>query len=186
MRINLIEISQKAACLGKEGDWQMQEMDQIYQEYAQLVYRYLVSLCHDREWAKDMAQETFLRAVERIDSYQNNGNSKITTWLCQIARYVWYQELAKRSKKQTVELTDETAADRDKEPEELLLRRETRVELFRAVQALEEPARSVVHLRLSGELTFGEIGEILGRSENWARVTYYRSREKLAARIRKE
>ena len=85
-----------------------------------------------------------------------------------------------------MELTDETAADRDKEPEELLLRRETRVELFRAVQALEEPARSVVHLRLSGELTFGEIGEILGRSENWARVTYYRSRERLAARIRKE
>ena len=54
------------------------------------------------------------------------------------------------------------------------------------MQSLGEPARSVVHLRLSGELTFGEIGEILGRSENWARVTYYRSRERIAAQIRKE
>lgn len=160
-------------------------MDQIYQEYAQLVYRYLVSLCHDREWAEDMVQETFLRAVERIDSYQNTGGSRITTWLCQIAKYIWYQELEKRSRKQTGELTDDMAADREKEPEELLLHRETRVELYRAVMSLKEPARSVVHLRLSGELSFREIGEILNRSENWARVTYYRSREKIAAYIRK-
>ena len=160
-------------------------MEHIYQEYAQLVYRYLISLCHDREWAKDMVQETFLRAVERIDSYQNNGTSRITTWLCQIAKYVWYQELEKRGRKQAAELPEGLAANRDKEPEELLLHRETRVELFRAVQSLDEPARSVVHLRLSGELTFGEIGEILGRSENWARVTYYRSRERIAAQIRK-
>lgn len=165
----------------------MQDIEQLYQEYAQLVYKYLVSLCHDRDWAEDMTQETFLRAVAKLDSYQNDGNSRITTWFCQIAKHVWYQELEKKKKKgQIGKLSDRMIADSQNEPEILLQCKETRIELFRTVQALKEPDRSVVHLRMSGELTFGEIGEILGRSENWARVTYYRSREKLARYMREE
>lgn len=45
--------------------------------------------------------------------------------------------------------------------------------------SLEDPMREVMYLRLIGNLTFGQIGEIMGRSENWARVTYYRGKEKI-------
>lgn len=45
--------------------------------------------------------------------------------------------------------------------------------------SLEDPMREVMYLRLIGNLTFGKIGEIMGRSENWARVTYYRGKEKI-------
>ena len=47
------------------------------------------------------------------------------------------------------------------------------------VQQLPEQMKDVMMLRLSGELSFREIGEILGKSENWARVTYYRAKNKL-------
>ena len=54
-----------------------------------------------------------------------------------------------------------------------------RQELFRRIHALPEKTREVVYLRLSGELPFSEIGAILGESETWARVTFYRAKQKL-------
>ena len=58
----------------------------------------------------------------------------------------------------------------------------SRMELIRLVHELPEPAREVVYLRAFGGLSFAEIGEVQGRSENWARVTFYRAKEKLKGR----
>ena len=60
-----------------------------------------------------------------------------------------------------------------------VLREETRLELLKRVHALAEPAREVVYLRTWGNLSFKEIGAVLGRTENWARVTFYRAKEQL-------
>lgn len=51
------------------------------------------------------------------------------------------------------------------------------MEVFKDMQKLPPAMREVIYLRITGELTFGEIGEIMGRSENWARVTFYRGKE---------
>ena len=56
---------------------------------------------------------------------------------------------------------------------------EDRLELLRRVHALHEPAREVVYLRTYGNLSFREIGAVLGKTENWARVTFYRAKEQL-------
>ncbi len=48
----------------------------------------------------------------------------------------------------------------------------------------EEPAREIMHLRIFGNLSFREIGEVMGKSENWARVTYYRAKERLRKECR--
>ncbi len=54
-----------------------------------------------------------------------------------------------------------------------------KIALYKAIHSLAEPMREVVHMRLSGEFTFAEIGTILGKSENWARVTFYRAKQKI-------
>ena len=54
-----------------------------------------------------------------------------------------------------------------------------RMDLLRRIHALPEPGREVVYLRAFGSLSFREIGELLGRTEAWARVTFYRSKEQL-------
>jgi len=51
--------------------------------------------------------------------------------------------------------------------------------MFRMLHSLPEPMREVMYLRLSGELSFREIGGILNQSESWARVTFYRGKKKL-------
>ena len=50
---------------------------------------------------------------------------------------------------------------------------------MQALHEIKEPMREVLYLRLMGELSFREIGQIMGQSENWARVTFYRGKTKL-------
>ncbi|MMZ68980.1 RNA polymerase sigma factor [compost metagenome] len=64
-------------------------------------------------------------------------------------------------------------------PEEVNLFQSNKMDLYRAIHQLSEPMREIVHMRISGEFSFAEIGEILGKSENWARVTFYRAKQKI-------
>ena len=63
--------------------------------------------------------------------------------------------------------------------EESVLEQEGRMDLLKLVHNLPEPQREVVYLRAFGGLSFREIGDVCGRTETWARVTFYRSKEKL-------
>lgn len=153
-----------------------EDLDEIYREYANHVYRYLYSLTHDAELAKELTQETFYRAVYSIQTY--NGSCKISVWLCQIAKHVWYQELEKRNRHRNQPLHESVPAP-GLSPEDSLLLQSNKMELYKAIHQLSEPMREIVHMRLSGEFSFAEIGEILGKSENWARVTFYRAKQKI-------
>ena len=63
--------------------------------------------------------------------------------------------------------------------EEGLLEQEGRLELLRSIHSLPPDQREVVYLRAFGGLSFREIGDVLGKTETWARVIFYRSKEKL-------
>ena len=150
--------------------------EDIYREYADIVFRYLVCLCRDTDLAEELTQETFCRAIQ--SSYKVREDCKVSTWLCQIAKHVWYQELEKR-KKHTHHLLDENFADEGESPEEIVIRAEEKMELFQKVHALKETEKEIVLLRITGAFAFREIGELFGKSENWARVTFYRAKQKL-------
>jgi RNA polymerase sigma-70 factor (ECF subfamily) len=80
-------------------------LEQAYKEHARSVFKYLLSLSHDENLAEELTQETFYRAVYSIERY--DGSCKISVWLCQIAKHVWYQELEKRNRKKTDALTED-------------------------------------------------------------------------------
>ena len=58
--------------------------------------------------------------------------------------------------------------------------------ILKALHGLKEPVRETVYLRLIGNLTFAQIGEIMGRSENWARVNFYRGKEMIMREVKKD
>lgn len=152
------------------------DMEQTYKEHARSVFKYLLSLSHDESLAEELTQETFYRAVYSIEKY--DGSCKISVWLCQIAKHIWYQELEKRKRIKTEELTEEiTSSDLSLEDRSILFK--DKMELYKAINMLSEPMKDVVYMRLSGEFSFSEIGEILGKSENWARTTFYRAKQKI-------
>ncbi|WP_018752893.1 RNA polymerase sigma factor [Paenibacillus sanguinis] len=152
------------------------DLEEIYKNHANSVYRYLLSLTHDDDWAEELTEETFYRAVYSIDTY--DGSCQIRVWLCQIAKHIWYQELAKKTKQAHHELHEDIPSP-SKSPEEAALFQSHKMDLYKAIHQLSEPMREVVHMRISGEFSFAEIGEILGKSENWARVNFYRAKQKL-------
>lgn len=153
----------------------MDDMQQIYREYAKTVYKYLLSLCHNEDLAEELTQETFYQAVRSIGRY--DGSCKISVWLCQIAKHLWYHHL--RKAKREVPLPEEAPLPPVHSAEEAALETSGQMELLRLVHALPEPEREVVYLRAFGGLSFREIGAVLGRTETWARVTFYRAKERV-------
>jgi RNA polymerase sigma-70 factor (ECF subfamily) len=153
----------------------MPDPDTIYEEYGLTVYRYVLSLTHDRQLAEELTQDTFCKAVFSLHKFE--GKCKISVWLCQIAKHLWYQHLEKQKHPQSP-LTEDFP-DTGDSVETRVLDDAERIEVYRAVHLLEEPYREVMLLRVTGDFTFKEIGEIMGKTENWARVTYFRAKEKV-------
>lgn len=154
----------------------MLNMESVYKEYAVVVYKFLMSLCYEEDLAEELTQETFYQAVRSVERY--DGSCKVSTWLCQIAKHLWYREVERRKKKGTSQLTEDLLL-KDQSVEEGLALKEEKMELFRKVHVLDEISKEIVLLRVTGAFSFKEIGEIFGKNENWARVTYYRAKQKL-------
>ena len=153
----------------------MDDMQQIYRQYARTVYKFLLAQCGNPDLAEELTQETFYQAIRSIDRF--DGSCKLSVWLCQIAKHLWYQHLRKR--KREVPLPDEPPDIPIPSAEEGVLEQEGRLELLKQIHALPELQREVVYLRAFGGLSFREIGDVLGKTENWARVTFYRGKEQL-------
>ena len=160
----------------------MDDMDAIYRNHAQTVYKFLLAQCHDPDLAEDLTQETFYQAVRSIGRF--DGSCKLSVWLCQIARHVLWQELRKRGKTDFAELADSIPDPGNPDAETQVLQSEDRVGLYRAIHRLSEKEREVVLYRITGELSFREIGEILEKSENWARTTFYRAKLRLREELK--
>lgn len=154
----------------------MQSIEEVYRQHAQTVFRYLLSLTGDEDLSEELTQETFYQAIRSSGRF--DGNCKVTTWLCAIAKNVLLSHRRKHPAAEDLEAADLTVPSAEQEASLSL----SRVELMKSLHGMPEPYREVLYLRLFGDLSFREIGDVFGKSENWARVTFYRGKEK----IRKE
>ncbi len=154
----------------------MQDIKQIYEEYFETVNKYLFCLTHDNDISEELTQETFYKAVQKIDTYK--GKCKMSVWLCQIAKHLWYDQCRKKQKTIDVEenLFDVQALE---STESQVISNEEKISLYKKMQKLDEKTREVIYLRITGELSFKEIATILDKTENWARITFYRGKNKL-------
>jgi RNA polymerase sigma-70 factor (ECF subfamily) len=150
--------------------------EEIYEENYPIVYGYLLSLCGDIPLAEDLAAETFFKAFLHPRRY--SGQCKLSTWLCAIGRNLYLNERKRQNRHRALTTRPATSPD----PEALLLEKEQIAESYRAAQQLEAPASQVFFMRLEG-FSFRQIGEALGKTENWARVTFYRAKVKIQERM---
>ena len=153
-------------------------MEEIYKEYSKIVYNYLLSLSCNSEVAEELMQETFYNAVKNINKFRNESSMK--TWLCRIAKNKWIDYLKK------TKTVSEVSIDEIEEKfilvnsfEDEFTDQEKVIDLYKKIHNLDEKTREVIYLRIRADLGFKEIGEIMGESEAWARVTFYRAKVKL-------
>ena len=158
------------------------DLGAVYQKHAASVYRFLLAKTGSSQLAEELTQETFYQAVKSIDRY--DGSSRITTWLIGIAKNVLGNYARKhRSMPAPDEVLEQIPVSSAEDEAMSGLGRE---EILSAVHRIPEPGREVVYLRLLGTLSFREIGSVLGQTENWARVTYYRAKLQLMKELKSE
>lgn len=155
----------------------MQDIEKVYEEYFETVYKYLFCLTHNSDLSEELTQETFYRAVQKIGSFKEE--CKISVWLCQIAKNLWYDEIKKDKKINKANEEELGLITSSENLEDMIISNEKKMELYRKMQKLDELTREVIYLRITGELSFKEIGNILNKTENWARVTFYRGKNKM-------
>ena len=155
----------------------MQDIEKIYKEYFETVNKYLFCLTHNNDISEELTQETFYKAVKKINTYK--GECKMSVWLCQIAKNLWYDQCRKNKKNIDIEEIETIYFQDSNIVEEKIISNEEKISMYKKMQKLDEKTREVVYLRITGELSFKEIGNILNKSENWARVTFYRGKNKL-------
>lgn len=161
-------------------------MEEIYNRYSKLVYNYLKSLCNDSEVAEELTQETFYKAIKSVNKFK--GECKVSTWLCQIAKNIFCDYLSKEKKAKFISLDDDYIKNLivEKNFEENAEDKNELINLYKQIHKLDEKTREVFYLRIKGEFSFKEIGEILNQSEQWARTTYYRGKIKLKEELNNE
>lgn len=151
----------------------MQVNEEIYQQYADYVYKYPLSITGNKDIAEEITQETFYQAIKSINKF--DGSCRLGTWLCSIAKNQLATYRKKHPAMDPIENLTLTASSSEYD----VLSNIEKTMLYKRIHLCSEPYRELLCLRLFAELSYKEIGEILGKSENWARVSYYRAKEML-------
>lgn len=154
----------------------MQEkLEKIYEKYYQTVFKYLICLTKNTDIAEELTQETFYKMIKKINTYK--GNCKFSVWLCEIAKNTWYDELRKNKRKLDYKTEENLSSGIN--IEEDYISKEKVEEVYQKIEKFDRATKRVMFLRINSELSFKQIGDILGRSETWARVTFYRAKQRI-------
>lgn len=139
------------------------------------MYRYIRRLSGDENTAEEITSETFFKAMRGISSFR--GDCDVRVWLCQIAKNCYYSHLKKA--KHTDSIDDAALAELPSEErtvEEQCVNREDAERIRTVLHNMPEPYKEVFMWRVFAELSFRQIGQVFGKSENWACVTYHRAK----------
>ncbi|MFD5021881.1 RNA polymerase sigma factor [Paenibacillus sp. NPDC058367] len=147
------------------------ELEGVYDQYFRDVYIFVLSLSRDEQIAEEITQETFFKALKRIDQFR--GDCKMSVWLCQIAKNTYFSYMDGQRKLASLAVQEEEGSIN---LEQKLIDQTEAMRIHKVLHVLNEPYKEVFMLRLFGELSFDHISQIFGRTESWARVTYHRAR----------
>lgn len=149
--------------------------EEIYREYYAIVYGFLINLCKNECVSEEITAETFYKAFKSYAKF--DGNVKISTWLCQIAKNEYFRYYKKSKRLKNLDEADELCGIQIFE--DLISDKDDAIKIHKLLHNLNEPYREVFTLRVLGELSFRDIAIIFDKSETWARVTFYRSKLKI-------
>ena len=158
----------------KGGDGVL-DFDKVFQENNPFIFRFLMKLCGNVSLAEELTQETFFRAYMNLSGLRDER--KISVWLCRIAKNTYFAWLHGQKKNQAA--AQDLAMDSTPDIAEVFEEKELAGRAFSCLHGLEEPYKEVFTLYVFGGLALKDISAMFGKSESWARVTYYRAKQKI-------
>lgn len=151
----------------------------LYRRHVTAIYSYIYSRVGDRADAEDLTEQVFTEALEGLARYEERGQG--AAWLFTIAR----RRVVDHYRARREELPFDEALDSPLDrlgPEAEVAQRERLAQLGRLVSDLDEEQRELLQLRFVAELSYRDIGEVLGRSEGAVKKAIYRLLDQLRGR----
>lgn len=165
-----------------KGGGSVTEFEKIYRTYFNDVFLYIRRLSNDEHIAEEITSETFYKAMRSIDSFR--GDCDIRVWLCQIAKNCYYTYLKKAGQIDSIEDIELlNISAQDETVEERLSRQDEAMQIQKILHDVPDPYKEVFMWRVFAELSYKQIGQLFGKSENWACVTYHRARNMIRERL---
>lgn len=155
------------------------DYEKLYNAFYMQVYSYIMTLAKNRDMAEEITQNTFYRALMSKEKFRHESDE--LTWLCSIAKNLFYDEMRKQSR--TAPLPEDDIMQSGDNVEQFAIDTDMAYRIHVILHSLKEPYKEVFQLRVFGELSFQQIASIFGKSESWARVTYHRARLKIQERM---
>ena len=158
----------------------MTEFEKLFNENRDFIFKYLMKMTRDSSLSEELTQETFFRAYMNYASLRDKD--KASAWLCQIAKntyFAWFNE-----QKKTDSLDEMEAVSDNKDIEETFAQKELSKKALTCLHRLDEPYKEVFMLSVFGGFSLKDISSLFGKSESWARVTFYRAKQKLLEEMR--
>jgi RNA polymerase sigma-70 factor (ECF subfamily) len=159
----------------------------IFAQHHRFIFRFLYGMVGEHGLAEDLTQETFMHAYESISRWR--GESKLSTWLCGIAKHVALNALRKRNREGSNVDVDDAGIARLQEsdgtaPDDYLLNQELRNVIHRALQRLDDDKRMVFVLKLLQQKSYDEIAQITGFSIPKLKTDLHRAKAEIRSLIR--
>lgn len=151
----------------------MSTLEELYKLYYIKVYSYILNISKDPNVAEEITQNTFFKSMKSIHKFK--GESDVSTWLCAIAKNLYF-DLVKKQKRFTV-LSENTITDIS--IENSLCNKDQAFAIHKILHNMDDPYKEVFMLRVFSELSFIQIGQLFAKTDNWARVTYFRAKSKI-------
>ena len=158
----------------------MTDFEKIFGDNREFIFKYLMKLTRNASLSEELTQETFFRAYINYASLRDK--EKVSVWLCQIAKntyYAWYYEHKKIDTLENAEVQGDLESIED-----AFVQKELSQKALGCLRELEEPYKEVFMLSVFGGFSLKDISFMFGKSESWARVTFYRAKQKLLERMR--
>ena len=160
----------------------MTDFEQLYDTYFNDVYLYILRLSGNKHIAEEITSDTFFKAMKSIDSFR--GDSDVRVWLCQIAKNSYYSFVKKSRRTEAVDVAEiRDIPDIAQGVEERYTQCADAEEIRKILHSISEPYKEVFMWRVCADLSFKQISQIFGKTENWACVTYHRARKMIKERL---
>ncbi|MDC3336927.1 sigma-70 family RNA polymerase sigma factor [Flavobacteriales bacterium] len=160
------------------------KFEHLYNKYHEQIFRYVYQRMDDKDLAFDVTSQVFMKALLNIHKYQFRG-VPFASWLYRIAKSELYQSFKESNAKRTVNIETthvyEIMSEIDEGDNEAL-----KAQLIKEIAALPEKDLQLIELRYFEKRSYREIGQIIGLTENNAKVRAYRVLRKLQKRFQKE
>ncbi len=163
----------------------MDTFETIYMRYWRQIYSFLYKLSGSEDIAEELTQETFCRAFRGFDRFR--GDSGVFTWLAAIAKRTYYQYVKKnRQSAMGIDLRIAVEAySNSTAVEDSVIMKDVREQVEKLMYELPEKYRDVVLMRIYADMSFAQVAETVGITENSAKVIYYRAKKMLKERMMK-